>query len=423
MLFGGLLCCALAWQANAVLTQSQIDQFLLLHNNAKIATNASDQYRYTWSSAIAATAQAYANTCPSGHSTSGSVYRPTGIGENLAWGWPSRTIASTMQGFVDKERPYYNFATNTCASGQQCGHYTQVVWAQTNMVGCGYAHCSSLSAGGYTGSGDIWVCQYGPTGNYIGQWPYTPATSSAPKCSMCIGTCVNGLCTKPTSCQTGLYQISGASVRSDMNGYYGRIVPATVNGKLRLAGAGTGYQIYWANNRWFLDTDTNPSGYYGYIYSTASTPPTSGWTVYGSSGWVVDSSLQITTCPTSRRDGEDNQAASQDSELLSLGSSSDEPAQDPSFVGATGDGSYQSIEQLDQQPSDPDKSIGNPASVFHQSNSVGVQQHPEEQPIANDVGAPRRDMDAASPADSTHHYPISLAFAVLASIGMTALAL
>lgn len=48
-----------------------------------------------------------------------------------------------------------------------CGHYTQVVWRGTRFVGCGYSTCRS---DGYTF--EVWVCNYDPPGNYIGQTPY-----------------------------------------------------------------------------------------------------------------------------------------------------------------------------------------------------------------------------------------------------------
>jgi uncharacterized protein YkwD len=48
-----------------------------------------------------------------------------------------------------------------------CGHYTQLVWRNTREVGCGYAQCKS---GNFTD--EVWVCNYNPPGNFIGQKPY-----------------------------------------------------------------------------------------------------------------------------------------------------------------------------------------------------------------------------------------------------------
>jgi hypothetical protein len=48
-----------------------------------------------------------------------------------------------------------------------CGHYTQVVWRNTQRVGCGYSTCA---ADGF--NYEVWVCNYDPPGNFIGQAPY-----------------------------------------------------------------------------------------------------------------------------------------------------------------------------------------------------------------------------------------------------------
>jgi pathogenesis-related protein 1 len=48
-----------------------------------------------------------------------------------------------------------------------CGHYTQLVWRNTRRVGCGYSTCEARGL-----SWEIWVCNYDPPGNYIGQTPY-----------------------------------------------------------------------------------------------------------------------------------------------------------------------------------------------------------------------------------------------------------
>ena len=61
------------------------------------------------------------------------------------------------------ERRAFNAGYNACASGAVCGHYTQVVWKNTKLVGCGIASC---------GNSEIWVCNYSPPGNYVGERPY-----------------------------------------------------------------------------------------------------------------------------------------------------------------------------------------------------------------------------------------------------------
>jgi pathogenesis-related protein 1 len=124
----------------------------------------------TYSDTLAASAQAWAdhlkatNNCSMQHSNGA-------VGENLYWAgaWsngPAQTVSS--QAVVDSwasEKANYTYATNSCAAGKVCGHYTQVVWKNTTAVGCGMAVCDSPK-------NQVWACQYSPAGNYVGQSPY-----------------------------------------------------------------------------------------------------------------------------------------------------------------------------------------------------------------------------------------------------------
>lgn len=95
-------------------------------------------------------------------------------GENLFWASPEVfnngdivlqdiDVKNVFQAWA-VEKNYYNYQNNTCQSGKDCGHYTQIVWHETQKVGCAMAICSDLS--------QIWACNYSPRGNYIGEWPY-----------------------------------------------------------------------------------------------------------------------------------------------------------------------------------------------------------------------------------------------------------
>lgn len=86
------------------------------------------------------------------------------LGENIYWGsgssWSPVDAVNTWAG----EEKFYRYGSNTCASGQQCGHYTQIVWKTTRRVGCARVVCDS---------GDVFMtCNYDPVGNVIGERPY-----------------------------------------------------------------------------------------------------------------------------------------------------------------------------------------------------------------------------------------------------------
>jgi len=84
-------------------------------------------------------------------------------GENLYWSSINVNESVVVIAWAGEEA-YYDYEANTCQAGEMCGHYTQVVWADSKLLGCGRASCSD--------GGEIWTCKYDPPGNYVGQWPY-----------------------------------------------------------------------------------------------------------------------------------------------------------------------------------------------------------------------------------------------------------
>ncbi|TTR36200.1 Cysteine-rich secretory protein LCCL domain-containing 2 [Bagarius yarrelli] len=82
-------------------------------------------------------------------------------------------------------------------SGPMCTHYTQLVWATTNRVGCAVHVCSSMNVWGETWENAVYlVCNYSPKGNWIGEAPYQHGRP----CSQCPpsygGVCKDNLCYK-----------------------------------------------------------------------------------------------------------------------------------------------------------------------------------------------------------------------------------
>ncbi len=118
-----------------------------------------------WSSALADIAQEYAEGCRFEHSNND-------LGENLyAESGQTSSPAGVVASWAS-EIEFYAYASNSCAAGEQCGHYTQVVWSDTRRVGCGRARCTSNSPFGNGQTWNNWVCNYDPPGNFRGERPY-----------------------------------------------------------------------------------------------------------------------------------------------------------------------------------------------------------------------------------------------------------
>lgn len=126
-----------------------------------------------WDGALAKMADAWARKlCVRGKKFPSLNHRPRkpGVpGENL---WAGATTEATgysiddaVKSWVEEVR-YFDGKSGQCKGGV-CGHYTQVVWRDTTHVGCGVATCP---AAGMTAT--VWVCNYRPAGNVIGERPF-----------------------------------------------------------------------------------------------------------------------------------------------------------------------------------------------------------------------------------------------------------
>ena len=125
-----------------------------------------------WDDRLAETARGWVRRCvdrssPRGvidHNADRSRGHSEYVGENLTAGTGPLQARAVVEGWVS-EADDYDHARNRCRRGKVCGHYTQVVWAATERVGCAAFTCSNLEYP-YTV-----LCNYGPAGNSGGR-PY-----------------------------------------------------------------------------------------------------------------------------------------------------------------------------------------------------------------------------------------------------------
>jgi len=165
-----------------------------------------------WDEGLAKVAQNYSSKCIWGHNPNRASqlkgylnsatfdYVNQYLGENLFISTGPETIDTVLAGIAYwyNEHQYYTYGpvegAGTCQSGQQCGHYTQLVWAKTRYVGCGYTKCPTVQNLPTFTNAILFACDYYFAGNYVDDYPYETGDG----CSQCPGdrnTCQDGLCT------------------------------------------------------------------------------------------------------------------------------------------------------------------------------------------------------------------------------------
>ncbi|ESW16492.1 hypothetical protein PHAVU_007G161200 [Phaseolus vulgaris] len=136
------------------------EEFLHAHNWIR------KQYHlpaYAWDENLASYARGYLmqryEDCRLIHSNSK-------YGENIFWGKKRTWNPSDATYYWYQENQWYDFKTLTCAPPpKSCGHFTQVVWRDSNRVGCALQNCHKSDMG------MLMACEYDPPGNYDNENP------------------------------------------------------------------------------------------------------------------------------------------------------------------------------------------------------------------------------------------------------------
>ncbi|XP_037703299.1 GLIPR1-like protein 1 [Choloepus didactylus] len=150
-------------QVPSISDQGFIDQCVKAHNDfrGQVSPSAADMKYMTWDEGLAKTAKAWTRGCVFKHNT--CLSKKNGchpdfqfVGENIWLGGvgtfnPRNAITSWYN-----EVKFYTFRNNSCS--KVCGHYTQVVWANSYKVGCAITICPNLG-GRNTG---LFACNYAP---------------------------------------------------------------------------------------------------------------------------------------------------------------------------------------------------------------------------------------------------------------------
>ncbi|KAJ4791247.1 hypothetical protein LUZ62_042493 [Rhynchospora pubera] len=143
------------------------DQYLLPHNQARATVGVGP---LSWSKNLTNLASQITSSQQQKAGCAFANLNSSPYGANQAWASYPMSPAEAVGSWVNQGK-YYNHTSNTCAQGQQCGTYTQVVWRSSVELGCAQATCVS-KAGGGTAAATLTLCLYNPHGNVLGQIPY-----------------------------------------------------------------------------------------------------------------------------------------------------------------------------------------------------------------------------------------------------------
>lgn len=133
-------------------------EILAEHNSLRVHLNVPP---LLWSDRLADRAQNWADHLIASGEFS---HRPNSpFGENLfAITGAAASPAEVINDWASEARDY-DYRSNRCRS--VCGHYTQLVWRDTKEVGCAVARSRRENR-------EVWVCNYDPPGNYVGERPW-----------------------------------------------------------------------------------------------------------------------------------------------------------------------------------------------------------------------------------------------------------
>ncbi|XP_033217148.1 venom allergen 5-like [Belonocnema kinseyi] len=143
-----------------------------LIGNQPRASNMREMY---WDEELANGAQKWANNCTFGHNSKEEreVARFK-VGQNIAQTKTKRNSSDAKEfgKQINKwfdEHQNFNFGPiKSNGVFKKTGHYTQVIWANSYMIGCGYSRFRNQKGVTY----HLYICHYGPSGNEKNESPY-----------------------------------------------------------------------------------------------------------------------------------------------------------------------------------------------------------------------------------------------------------
>ncbi|XP_073348552.1 cysteine-rich venom protein TEL1-like [Pagrus major] len=123
------------------------------HNDLRrgVQPTATNMLKMSWSKEFAANAQRWADRCTLNHTPAPRKLGNKKFGENLYMSGGAASWDMAIQKWYDEVKRW-----KYGRGGSNVGHFTQIVWANSNLIGCGMAICPKAKYKYY------YVCQYSP---------------------------------------------------------------------------------------------------------------------------------------------------------------------------------------------------------------------------------------------------------------------
>ncbi|XP_031631725.1 venom allergen 5 [Contarinia nasturtii] len=181
------------------ITEAQKYEILDTHNRLRSQVaqgqiagqpSAQNMREMQWDDELALRAQQWANECYFEHDPSRYTNRFT-MGQNLAIVWSTAPLTNYVT-FSSRIQNWFNEVQKYAWGDRwspKTGHYSQLVWGDTNLVGCGFSYYQEGAR-----FNKLWVCNYGPGGNVVGHQPYAVGAPSCSNHGMYPSSKYSGLC-------------------------------------------------------------------------------------------------------------------------------------------------------------------------------------------------------------------------------------
>ncbi|KAG8445812.1 hypothetical protein GDO86_010556 [Hymenochirus boettgeri] len=159
------------------------------HNNFRrnVSPKATNMLKMMWSDEVGKIADNWAKKCNLQHSPQ-DARKTTNFncGENLFMSSSPVTWEEAITN-LHSEIKDFQYGTGAKTTGAVIGHYTQIVWYNSYLIGASVAYCPNAELKYF------YVFNFCPAGNMANQIPYP--YKSGQTCADCPNSCDNGLCT------------------------------------------------------------------------------------------------------------------------------------------------------------------------------------------------------------------------------------